>query len=240
MTTSTIRTTLFTTAAALALAGLAACGTTTTAAGSSTSSGPVTPSATSSVSATGVMSSAAGMPMPAAPAGPHNQADITFAEQMTVHHQGAIAMADLAPTRASTAQVKTLAAQIKAAQAPEIKQMAGWLAAWAPSTDMNGMPQKTTASDGAMGGMGTASSGAPAAMPGMMTDAQMGELTAASGASFDKLFLQMMIVHHQGALTMAQTEAAQGSSPEALALAKSITTSQTAQISQMKALLAGM
>jgi uncharacterized protein (DUF305 family) len=238
MSTSTIRTTLFTTAAALALAGLAACG--TTAAGSSTSSGPVTPSATSSVSATGVMSSAAGMPMPAAPAGPHNQADITFAEQMTVHHQGAIAMADLAPTRASTAQVKTLAAQIKAAQAPEIKQMAGWLAAWAPSTDMNGMPQKTTASDGAMGGMGTASSGAPAAMPGMMTDAQMGELTAASGASFDKLFLQMMIVHHQGALTMAQTEAAQGSSPEALALAKSITTSQTAQISQMKALLAGM
>lgn len=152
-------------------------------------------------------------------------------------------MSDLAPTHASSAQVKILAAQIKAAQAPEITMMAGWLAAWVPATDMNGMPNTTAPSGGAMGGMGgmgTDTAGTTGAMPGMMTDAQMSQLTAATGAAFDKLFLQMMIVHHQGALTMAQTETAQGGNPEALALAKSITTSQTAQITQMKTMLAGM
>ena len=55
---------------------------------------------------------------------------------MIVHHQGAIEMADLAATRASSQQVKDLAAQIKAAQAPEIEQMTGWLQAWgATDTD---------------------------------------------------------------------------------------------------------
>lgn len=190
------------------------------------------------MASTGGMSTA-GMPMPAQPAGPHNQADITFAQQMTVHHTGAIAMADLAPTRAASTAVKTLAAQIKTAQAPEIKQMAGWLAAWAPDTDMNGMPNSTAAS---MGGMGTGSgtSGATSAMPGMMSDAQMAALTAATGPAFDKLFLQMMIAHHQGALTMATTETAQGQNPAALALAKSITTTQTAQITQMQDMLKTM
>ncbi len=74
-------------------------------------------------------------------------------------------------------------------------------------------------------------------MPGMMTDAQMGQLTAATGAQFDKLFLQMMIVHHQGALTMAKTEKADGENTAALALADSIISSQSAEITIMQALL---
>lgn len=244
MITRKIQTTVFSSATALSLAILAGCSTTSTsAAGSAASSGSVTVLTAAMTSATGAMSSTGDMPMPAAPAGPHKQADITFAQQMTVHHQGAIAMSDLAPTRAASAQVKTLAVQIKAAQAPEIKQMAGWLAAWAPSTDMNGVPNTTAPSGGAMGGMGgtgTDTAGTTVTMPGMMTDAQMAQLTAATGTAFDKLFLQLMITHHRGALTMAQTETAQGGNPEALALAKSITTSQTAQISRMETMLAGM
>ena len=178
--------------------------------------------------------------MPVAPAGPHNQADITFAQMMLVHHQGAIAMADLAPTRASSPAVKALAVKIKAAQTPEIKEMSGWLAAWAPSTDMNGMPM-TTSSD-AMGGMSgmTHAAGTTAAMPGMMSDALMSQLTAASGTAFDKLFLQLMITHHQGALTMANTEETTGQNPAALALANSIITSQTAEIATMQDLLKGL
>lgn len=213
MTTRQTRTTLFTsaTATALSLAVLVGCGTTsTTAAGSTTSAGSAPASASAPMPAA-----------PAAPAGPHQQADINFAQQMTVHHQGAIAMADLAAARASSSQVKTLAAQIKAAQAPEITLMAGWLAAWLPAT-------------------ATATAGSTGAMPGMMSDAQMNQLTAATGAAFDQEFLRLMIEHHQGALTMAQTETAQGKNPDALALAQSITTSQTAQITQMKAMLAGM
>ena len=225
-------------AAAASLVLLAACGTSTTATTPADSAtGSMSHSYSGSAAPTTSPASTGGaMPMPAGPAGPHNQADITFAQQMTAHHQGAIAMADLASDRAGTSQVKDLAAQIKAAQAPEIKQMSGWLAAWAPDTDTNGMPNKTAAPTGGMGGM---SSGA-AAMPGMMTDAQMGQLASASGAAFDKLFLQMMLVHHQGALTMAATETSQGKNPSALALAKSVTISQNAQLTQMKTMLQGM
>lgn len=57
------------------------------------------------MASTGPMSTA-GMPMPAQPDGPHNQADVTFAQQMTAHHQGAITMADLAPTRATSPKAK--------------------------------------------------------------------------------------------------------------------------------------
>ena len=243
-----------TAAAATSVLLLAGCGASTPTATNSLSattgtggSTPTPPMPTSMMSgsmmsgsamSSGAMSTA-GMPMPAQPAGPHNQADITFAQQMSVHHQGAITMADLAATRAASPQVKTLAAQIKAAQAPELKEMAGWLAAWAPDTDMNGMPNKTAASMSGMGGMGS-TSGSASAMPGMMSDKQMAALTAANGTAFDKLFLQMMIVHHQGALTMATTETAQGKNPAALALAKSITTSQTAQITQMQDMLTTM
>ena len=154
---------------------------------------------------------------------PHNSADLVFAQMMVVHHQGAVAMSDLAATRAGSESVKTLAAQIKAAQAPEIAEMQGWLAAWSAAPTLSGM-----GSGMAMG----------SAMPGMMSDAQMSQLTAATGAAFDKLFLQLMIVHHQGALVMAKTEQASGQNPAAEALAASITTSQAGQISQMQAMLA--
>lgn len=77
-------------------------------------------------------------------------------------------------------------------------------------------------------------------MPGMMTADQMGALTAASGAAFDKMFLEMMVMHHQGAVQMADTELAQGSNPDALQLANRIKTSQTAEIATMQQLLQAM
>ncbi len=175
---------------------------------------------------------------PAAPSGPHSDADVTFAQMMTVHHQGAIAMADLAPTRAASLEVKELAAKIKAAQTPEITEMGRWLAAWAPETDMNGMPMKSSTDSQAMGGMsGMAPTGPAGPMPGMMSDAQMSQLTAATGTAFDRLFLQLMIVHHQGALDMAKTEKASGVNPGARALADTITTGQSAEIATMQDLL---
>lgn len=166
----------------------------------------------------------------------HNNADVTFAQQMTVHHQGAIKMADLAPDRAKSADVKALAEKIKAAQAPEIAQMAGWLQDWGVAT---------TGGSSAMGGMGgmdnssTGSDGTGSAMPGMMTDEQMQQLSKATGADFDKMFLEMMITHHQGAIEMSKTEKGTGQNTEAQTLAESITNSQTAEIAAMKALLQG-
>jgi len=187
------------------------------------------------------------MSTPAAGAsGEHNAADLTFAQMMIVHHQGAIEMADLATDRAANTQVKELATRIKAAQDPEIQQMQTWLTAWGAA--MTGTTAASTADDGmggmdhgGMSGMGKegdmSSSAAGMSMPGMMSDGQMQQLTDASGAEFDRLFLEMMIMHHQGAIEMANTELAEGSNPEALALAESIKTSQTAEIAEMQQLL---
>lgn len=150
----------------------------------------------------------------------HNEADIQFAQGMIPHHQQAVEMAELAATRAANAQVKELAAKIAAAQAPEITIMTGWLTTWGapmPSTEGGHDPH---------GGM-----------PGMMSDADMAGLEKASGAAFDRMFLDLMIKHHEGALGMAAAEQQRGQQPEAKALAKKIETDQTAEIAQMKTLL---
>jgi len=155
----------------------------------------------------------------------HNDQDVMFAQQMTVHHQSAIDMAKMATTKTSSQEVKTLAASIEAAQGPEIKTMTSWLSAWgAPAT-----------ADSSMGGMDHSMD-----MPGMMTSEQMSQLDAATGAAFDKLFLQMMTTHHEGAIEMAKTEQAKGSNPQAIALAGDIETSQTAEVAQMRRMLAAM
>jgi uncharacterized protein (DUF305 family) len=168
-----------------------------------------------------------------------NDADVAFAQMMIVHHQGAIQMADLAPSRAQNQDVLALAARIKAAQAPEIDQMTSWLTAWGAAPSM--MSGSTTSGTGGMdhGGMGgaTSAAGSSMSMPGMMSGDQMQQLESASGAAFDKMFLELMIVHHQGAIEMAETEIADGSNPEAVALAQKIKSDQTAEIAEIQALL---
>lgn len=153
-----------------------------------------------------------------------NDADVAFAQGMIPHHQQAVEMADLAETRAESQEVKALAAQIRDAQDPEIEQMSAWLEEW-------GEPVESTDSgmdDGEMGGM---------TMDGMMTDAQMTDLEGASGAAFDTMFLEMMIDHHGGAIGMAKMEIADGSNPDAIALAEAIASAQEAEIETMQALL---
>jgi uncharacterized protein (DUF305 family) len=150
----------------------------------------------------------------------HNAADVTFAQDMIVHHQAAVEMADLAASRAQSRGVKDLAVRIGAAQAPEIDEMTSWLDAWGEMTSADSMP-----------GMDHSP------MSGMMTDELMTQLEGASGADFDRMFLQMMTPHHQGAIDMAEVEQSDGSNPQAIALARSIETSQTAEISEMQQLL---
>jgi uncharacterized protein (DUF305 family) len=77
----------------------------------------------------------------------------------------------------------------------------------------------------------------PGQMPGMMNNAQMQQLSSASGPAFDRMFLQMMIAHHQGAVSMAQTELARGTNPATRQLAQQIITSQQAEIGEMQQLL---
>lgn len=155
----------------------------------------------------------------------HNDADVAFVQGMIPHHTQAVAMSQLVPGRASSTKVAELATQIAQAQGPEIAQMQGFLESWsvaaAPTDTMGGMA--------GLGGMPGAS--------GMMSDQQMQQLGTASGAAFDRMWLQMMTEHHTGAVDMARTELRDGQNPEAKALAQKIIDAQQAEIATMKQLL---
>lgn len=160
-------------------------------------------------------------------------ADVSFAQLMIPHHQQAVEMADLALAQASSAQVKQLAAQIKSAQDPEIAQMTGWLEEWGEPTAMPG------SEDGGMEGMdhsGMDMGGVSAS--GMMTAEDMAGLGEARGAEFDRMWLSMMIAHHQGAITMAQQVLETTSDSRVKSLADAIIEGQTKEIDTMKQLLA--
>lgn len=156
-----------------------------------------------------------------------NPADVTFATGMIPHHSQAITMADMAVKQASNSQVKRLAAEIKAAQGPEITTLSDWLKAWGAP-----VPSASMSAGHDMGGHG--------GMTGMMGAAEMQQLEAASGMAFDKLWLEMMIKHHQGAIEMARTELASGQNQAAKALAQSISTSQAKEVATMQALLSSL
>ena len=157
-----------------------------------------------------------------------NDADVTFAQQMIPHHEQAIEMAQMAQGRASSGEVLELAADIEAAQGPEIDTLQSWLEGWGedvPSGEMDGMDH---------GDMGDDSGGS---MSGMMDEDEMNDLMAASGTDWDRMFLEMMIEHHEGAVEMAQVEVDQGESPDAVAMATKIIRDQQSEITQMQQLL---
>lgn len=159
-----------------------------------------------------------------------NDADVTFAQAMIPHHQQAVAMAELADAQASSPEVKQLAAEIEAAQGPEIETMTSWLEEWGAEVPDSADGMDHGSMDG-MEGMDLED------MPGMMTDQQMSDLDEATGATFDRLFLTMMIAHHQGAVEMAETEISDGQNADAVALAEQIEATQTEEIATMQELL---
>ncbi|GAA3106895.1 uncharacterized protein (DUF305 family) [Kribbella aluminosa] len=147
-----------------------------------------------------------------------NDADVMFASQMIPHHQQAVEMADSALQKATTAPVKNLATAIKAAQDPEIKLMSGWLTAWGKPVPMPGEHAGHT-------------------MTGMMSPQEMDDLSKATGSMYDRMWVTMMIKHHQGAVTMAKTEQSTGKDASSMALAKKIQAAQTTEIATMQRLL---
>ncbi|MER8027990.1 DUF305 domain-containing protein [Streptomyces bauhiniae] len=147
-----------------------------------------------------------------------NAADRSYAHMMITHHTQALKMTELAPNRAESTQVKRIAERISAGQGPEISSMRGWLA---------------TNSKGDEGGTGHNHG----TMPGMATDAQLTELRAAQGKSFDRLFLKLMIAHHQGAITMATDVKAQGNNIQIEEMADDVIAQQTSEIVRMRDML---
>jgi uncharacterized protein (DUF305 family) len=134
-------------------------------------------------------------------------------------------MAELAADRADSPEVRRLAADIEAAQEPEIQTMRQWLREW-------GQPVPSEATDHSAMGHGSTDE-----MPGMMDAAEMERLTQTNGAAFDEMFLQMMIEHHEGAIEMARAEQTNGENPDAIRLAEQIEADQQAEIATMRELL---
>ncbi|MGW1222939.1 DUF305 domain-containing protein [Streptomyces californicus] len=146
-----------------------------------------------------------------------NSADFRYARMMIQHHAQALVMTGLVPDRASADAVKRLAERISAGQKPEIGAMEGWL-------KKNDGDQREQHHD--HGGM-----------PGMATEAQLKKLRAAEGEAFDRLFLELMITHHQGAITMATEALTEGNDVFVEEMASDVVAQQTVEIDRMRGLL---
>jgi uncharacterized protein (DUF305 family) len=138
--------------------------------------------------------------------------DIAFAEMMIPHHEQAIEMSEIALLNTTNPDVLKLAQEIKDAQSPEIELMMSW----------TGVKASTHA-----GHM----------MDGMLSESQLSDLREAKDKEFDRLFLQGMIKHHEGAIEMAQDVAA-SKNKDVADLSASIISAQESEISKMKELLA--
>ncbi|WP_396223927.1 DUF305 domain-containing protein [Gemmatimonas sp.] len=160
----------------------------------------------------------------APPPARHTAADVAFMQGMIGHHAQALVMCTLVTDRASHPQVAVLAERIAVSQQDEIGIMRRWL-------EERGL----SAPDGHGEHLPHAH-----AMPGMLSPAQMDTLSRARGASFDRLFLQYMIQHHEGALVMvAQLLATANAArdPMLFQFASDVDTDQRAEIRRMRALL---
>jgi uncharacterized protein (DUF305 family) len=154
----------------------------------------------------------------------HTAADVRFMQGMIGHHAQALEMTALLATRTASEDMRKLALRIDASQADEIKMMQDWL-------KRRGQPLPDPHAHHAKGA---------ALMPGMLTADEMARLAQAQGPAFDRLFLELMIKHHEGALTMVQELFATpgaGQEAEIFAFASDVDADQRMEIERMGAML---
>lgn len=155
----------------------------------------------------------------------HTDADVRFMHGMLAHHAQAIAMTDLVPGRAESEAIRLLARRIEISQESEIDLMRRWLSERGESQ----VPPEPSGHAGAHD--------AHADVPGMATEEEMARLAAARGAAFDRLFIELMIRHHEGALVMVADLLAMdgaGQEPELFQLLSHIDADQRAEIARMQ------
>lgn len=157
----------------------------------------------------------------------HTAADTAFMQGMIGHHAQALEMVDLLKTRTSSQEMKMLGLRIEVSQKDEIKMMQTWLRSHGESVpDEHAMHMHDAK-----------------LMPGMLTPDQMAQLTAAKSTEFDRLFLEFMIQHHEGALTMVkELMASPGAVQESnmFAFASDVEADQSAEITRMRRMRAAM
>lgn len=157
----------------------------------------------------------------------HNEADVTFAQMMIPHHQQAVEMSEilLADEDIST-DVADFAQGVIDAQGPEIERMNAMLEAWGEE------PMDTGNMD--TGDMDGSDHGG---MSGMMSQEDLTALEEAQGTEASRLYLAQMIIHHEGAVEMAQSQVDDGKNPQALRLAEQVIDAQEAEITEMEQMI---
>lgn len=168
--------------------------------------------------------------------------DVQFMQHMVVHHGQAVEMVELLRAKGAEPKVKLMGERIALSQEAEIELMRNWLADRGQAQTMDIHANHAGMSHAGHAGHSMPASDTPI-MPGMLSPAQMQTLAAASGTDFDRLFLQGMIQHHQGALDMvddllAQPDAAQD--PMLSDFASSVVADQSAEILRMQSLLSDL
>jgi uncharacterized protein (DUF305 family) len=149
-------------------------------------------------------------------------ADVRFVQGMIGHHAQALEMTTLLGTRTNSDALRKLALRIEVSQADEIKMMENWL-------KQRGQPLPDRHAHHHGGAL----------MPGMLTAGEMSRLAAATGEEFDRLFLEFMIKHHEGALVMVKDLFAKGGGQESeiFAFASDVDADQRMDIARMGAML---
>jgi uncharacterized protein (DUF305 family) len=154
----------------------------------------------------------------------YNESDAHFVRMMIPHHRQAVELAALAPTRARDPRVRAIADRITVAQGPEITVLRTWL--------------RTRGLDEAVGPDGRGDGGHDhGTMPGMATPTQLRALSAATGAAFDRMFVGLMSVHHEGAISMCRDVLRAGVDEGLQELATNIAAEQQIEIGRMRELI---
>lgn len=159
-------------------------------------------------------------------------ADAGFARDMQTHHAQAVEMAFLIRDRSGDEELRTVAYDIITSQQQQAGQMYGWLVQW-------GLPQ--TGSRPPMAWVGgqhaEAHAQADGSMPGMATAAQLDELRAATGVEAERIFLRLMIAHHEGGVAMANAAVADARTTEVRTLAAAVAAAQTSEVALLQGML---
>lgn len=151
----------------------------------------------------------------------YGDADVRFMTDMVGHHAQAREMAEMATDRAGDERVLRLAERIAAGQGPEIDAMQGWL-------ELHGLPEASEDVDHEHDDM-----------PGMATPEDLTRLSAAEGPEFDRMFLELMSRHHEGALQMAD-RAVGAQHPVVSEMVDDVVATQSVEIARMQAVLADL
>jgi len=174
------------------------------------------------------------------------EGDVRFMQHMIVHHAQAVEMVALLETRGASPVVRALGRRIALSQESEMALMRDWLAGRGLPLEMPGMGAGGHSAHGAHAGHDMAGHNMAddqPLMPGMLSPAQMRALAAASGAEFDRLFLEGMIQHHRGALDMVDelmSEPDAANDPVLSGFAASVVADQSAEILRMQSVLSDL